>query len=66
MRAEEDPKLLARLPLALKTFYDADVLEEDAILAWGAGATGKARTAAQPLLTWLAEAEEDDDDDDEQ
>ena len=58
-RAAAEPALLARLPIALKHLYDADVLDEDAIVAWGGRAAPDARRAAEPLLAWLAEADSD-------
>ena len=60
-RAAAEPALLARLPIALKHLYDADVLDEDAIVAWGGRAAPDARRAAEPLLAWLAEADSDSD-----
>ena len=44
---------------ALKRLYDADVLDEDAIVAWGGRAAPGARRAAEPLLAWLAAADSD-------
>ena len=58
-RAAAEPALLARLPIALKRLYDADVLDEDAIVAWGGRAAPDARRAAEPLLAWLAAADSD-------
>ncbi|KAI8852116.1 domain found in IF2B/IF5-domain-containing protein [Chytridium lagenaria] len=67
--------LLGKTPLILKAFYDADLIEESVILAWGEKASKKfverkmakeIRTKAEPFLKWLKEAEEDDDDDDEE
>ena len=61
----------------LKHLYDADVVSEDAMLSWaGSGAKsilksalGPFRTACQPFIDWLQEAEEsegeEDDDEDE-
>lgn len=64
-------KSVAKILMAM---YDAELLSEEAILAWHAsGATPKGlsqeasaalRGEALPMITWLKTAEEDDDDDD--
>lgn len=68
---------LREVPRVLKAMYDADVAEEDVIIAWfrknNAGAVldvplsgGKAvRDAAQPFIAWLEEADDDEDEEDE-
>jgi len=68
------PALGKAFPLALKQLYDADVLDEEVILAWAQqgvtyefspqGLTAEQvkalRLAAEPFVTWLNEAESDD------
>jgi len=63
-------------PVLLKTLYDEDVVDEDAILLWAGceggeedeylvvldeGKRGKLREAAKPLVEWLEEAESEED-----
>jgi len=52
----------------IKTLYDEDICNEEVLLAWGDKASGKyvkkdfskdLIKMAQPVLTWLKEAEED-------
>ena len=73
------PALKIKFPLLLKALYDADILEEEHIVGWAAvaGATqyspeelserslAALRLTAQPLVTWLEEAESDDDSEDD-
>jgi translation initiation factor 5 len=57
------PELLPKTPQIFKLFYDADIVEEEIILAWHEKATKKfagdkelakkVREAAQPLIDWL-------------
>ncbi|KAI9187864.1 eukaryotic translation initiation factor 5 [Blastocladiella emersonii ATCC 22665] len=59
-----------KVPVMLKNIYELDLVDEAAILAWGARATKKwtgkkalsqqVRDAAEAFLNWLKEAEEDD------
>ncbi len=78
MLTEEEPSLLPKAPLVMKALYDEDILEEESIIAWHEGgpklnkrlgiseAQGAAiRKAADPLVTWLKEAEEEDDEDED-
>ncbi|KAJ1332531.1 hypothetical protein BSLG_008833 [Batrachochytrium salamandrivorans] len=70
----EYPELLPKVALILKALYDADLIEEEVILAWGDKPSKKyvdrkiskdIRVRAEPFLTWLREAEEDDDEDED-
>jgi len=71
-KAQEDLKthLVARIALVLQKLYEADVLEEDAILSWaqsppevsvsvGRDVATYARKCAKPLVDWLQSAEEE-------
>lgn len=65
------PELLPKTPQIIKLFYDAEILEEEIILAWYDKPTKKyagdkelakkVRDAAQPLIDWLKNAEEESD-----
>ncbi|XP_057715740.1 eukaryotic translation initiation factor 5 [Corythoichthys intestinalis] len=75
-------QLLQRVPIILKDFYDADLLEEDVIFAWAEKVSKKyvskelakeIHAKAAPFIKWLKEAEEesegsdqDDDQDDDE
>ncbi|XP_026481983.1 eukaryotic translation initiation factor 5 [Ctenocephalides felis] len=63
--------LLNKVPGILKLFYDADILEEKALLDWGGKVSKKyiskelcqeIHTKAEPFIRWLQEAEEEDSD----
>eukprot|EP00879_Flechtneria_rotunda_P006464 GHRR01006793.1.p1 GENE.GHRR01006793.1~~GHRR01006793.1.p1 ORF type:complete len:331 (+),score=124.63 GHRR01006793.1:1592-2584(+) len=70
------PERLREAPLALKALYDADITEEDIILAWHgradaakvldvpADGAASVRKAVQPVIDWLQEAESDEEEDD--
>lgn len=67
-------KLMDKVPGILKLLYDADILEEKAILEWSQKVSKKyvsKEVAAQihekanPFIKWLQEAEEEESDDDE-
>jgi len=49
--------LLLALAATLHKLWEADVLAEGALRAWAAAAASKPARFAQPLLSWLAEAE---------
>uniref|UniRef100_A0A674B4S2 Eukaryotic translation initiation factor 5 n=1 Tax=Salmo trutta TaxID=8032 RepID=A0A674B4S2_SALTR len=61
-------QLLPRVPIVLKDLYDADLLEEDVILAWAEKVSKKyvskelakeIHAKAAPFVKWLKEAEEE-------
>mmetsp|Transcript_2976 Transcript_2976/g.3361 ORF Transcript_2976/g.3361 Transcript_2976/m.3361 type:complete len:214 (+) Transcript_2976:197-838(+) len=66
----------AKIPLFLKFLYDEDVVEEDTILEWYDGSLtveharavvpedviAEIKLKAEPIVTWLKEADEDDED----
>lgn len=72
------PNLMGFFPVILKHLYDADIVEEEAMLMW-AGEEGRSeeftppslsdeqvaalRAKAEPFVTWLEEADEEGDDD---
>ncbi|KAM3959709.1 eukaryotic translation initiation factor 5 isoform 2-T3 [Aphomia sociella] len=66
------PALLPKVPAILKLLYDADIVEEKAMLEWASKPSRKyaskelvaeVRKRAQPFLDWLNDAEEDSSDD---
>lgn len=80
MRKVHRPNLMGFFPVILKHLYDADIVEEEAMLMW-AGEEGRSeeftppalrdeqvaalRAKATPFVTWLEEADVEGDDDDE-
>ena len=72
---KDHPELIKSIPNILMQYYNADLISEEVVTKWGAkpskkyvdGPTSKkVRAAAQPFLTWLADAESDDDEEDEE
>jgi translation initiation factor 5 len=66
--------LLPKAPLIFKAFYDADLVDEEVILAWGEKSSKKyvdrkiskeILEKAEPFLKWLREAEEESSEDEE-
>ena len=53
-------RVRAELAPLLQALYEADVLDEAAIMSWAAKTTALAREAAEPMLRWLREAEEEE------
>jgi translation initiation factor 5 len=64
-----------KVPVMLKVIYELDIVDEEAILAWGEKPTKKftgkkktsqlVRDAAEPFLTWLKSEGDDEESDDE-
>ncbi|KAK3375052.1 domain found in IF2B/IF5-domain-containing protein [Podospora didyma] len=70
----QDPEIFNKVVKILQQYYALDIVPEPVIVKWGSKASKKyvdlatskkVRKAAEPFLTWLAEAEEEEDDDDE-
>jgi translation initiation factor 5 len=68
---KEDPELLSQIVKILQHYYTCDLLTEEVAEKWGTKASKKyvdlrmskkIRKAAEPFLTWLAEAEEESED----
>jgi len=68
------PDLVGQVPKVLLAIYQADLVEEGTLQAWGSKASKKyvdvstskkVRKAAEPFLQWLANAESEEDSDDE-
>lgn len=66
--------LLPKVAAILKTFYDEDIIDEEVLLDWAKKVSKKYVTKelseqihkkAEPLITWLKEAEEESSDEDE-
>eukprot|EP00996_Jenningsia_fusiforme_P001641 NODE_2512_length_1181_cov_27.063604_g2294_i0.p1 GENE.NODE_2512_length_1181_cov_27.063604_g2294_i0~~NODE_2512_length_1181_cov_27.063604_g2294_i0.p1 ORF type:complete len:360 (+),score=79.81 NODE_2512_length_1181_cov_27.063604_g2294_i0:95-1081(+) len=69
-----DKNILPKFKIALKKFYDYDVLSEEAIINWHEAKAVKGlsketqaslKESAQPLIDWLRQNEEDEDEDEE-
>lgn len=76
LRGQKDPAFFKKTTNILMAFYEQDVITEEMLtkLKWGSKASKryididtskKVRKAAEPFLTWLAEADEDDDEESE-
>jgi len=72
--AERTDQLMGRMAHIVKALYDNDVCEEETLLSWGEKPTKKYVSkelakemikVAQPVLTWLKEADEASEEDDE-
>ncbi len=68
-------KLLPRVAVILKTFFDEDIIDEEVILEWAKKVSKKyvskdlseqIHKKAEPFVTWLKEAEEESSDEDEE
>jgi translation initiation factor 5 len=71
----DHPELIPQIPKILLGYYQADLLSEDVLKAWGSKASKKyvdvatskkVRKSAEPFLTWLEEAESDEDSEEEE
>jgi len=69
---QDDERLFDGFMVTCKEMYDADILGEDAIIAWVEHKKGQADgdmepylTQMQPFVDWLEEADESDSDDEE-
>lgn len=75
--ADEHPEMYEKVVKILQLYYHHDLVSEEVATKWGSKASKKyvdlatskkVRKAAEPFLTWLAEAEsesEEEDDDEE-
>ncbi len=71
----EHPEMLDKVVKILHLYYNSDLISEEVVSKWGAKASRKytdlttsrkVRKAAEPFLTWLAEAEEEESDEEEE
>eukprot|EP00983_Pelagomonas_calceolata_P036157 1131221-Pelagomonas_calceolata.AAC.3 len=74
-RSVNAPERVKETPIVLKAMYDADLADEDIIMAWAgkkdaagilgldANATKDVRRLAAPFVSWLQEADETESDD---
>lgn len=71
---KEQPEMYDKIVKILQLYYHHDLVSEEVVTKWGSKASKKyvdlatskkVRKAAEPFLTWLAEAEEEDSDDEE-
>lgn len=74
MQGKEHPELYEKVVKILQLYYQSDLLGEEVVTKWGTKASKKyvdlatskkVRKAAEPFLTWLAEAEEESSEDEE-
>jgi len=73
LNGKDHPDLYQQVVKILQLYYHFDLISEEVVTKWGTKASKKyidlatskkVRKAAEPFLTWLAEAEEEDSDDD--
>lgn len=66
--------MLDKVVKILQLYYHHDLISEEVVTKWGSKASKKyvdlsvskkVRKAAEPFITWLAEAEEEDSDEEE-
>ncbi|KAK3331958.1 domain found in IF2B/IF5-domain-containing protein [Cercophora scortea] len=71
---KEFPEMYEKVVKILQLYYHNDLVSEEVVTKWGSKASKKyvdlstskkVRKAAEPFLTWLAEAESEEDSDDE-
>ncbi len=74
LRLKEQPQVLQQVVKILQLYYALDLISEEVVTKWGTRASKKyvdlsvskkVRKAAEPFLTWLAEASEEEESDDE-
>lgn len=74
INGKDKPELYSQLVKILQLFYHFDLVSEEVVTKWGTKASKKyidlatskkVRKAAEPFITWLAEASSEEDDDDE-
>ncbi|EOO02728.1 putative eukaryotic translation initiation factor 5 protein [Phaeoacremonium minimum UCRPA7] len=72
--AKDHPDFYEKVVKILQLYYHHDLISEEVVTKWGSRASKKyvdlatskkVRKAAEPFLTWLAEASEEESDDDE-
>jgi len=72
---KDNPELIKSVPNILMAYYNEDLITEEVVTKWGTKASKKyvdtptskkVRKAAEPFLTWLAEASEEEDEEDEE
>ncbi|KAL2256752.1 hypothetical protein VTK26DRAFT_1175 [Humicola hyalothermophila] len=72
--SKEQPGMFDKIVKILQLYYHHDLISEEVVTKWGSKASKKyvdlatskkVRKAAEPFLTWLAEAEEEDSDEEE-
>lgn len=70
--AKDHPDMYEKVVKILQLYYHHDLISEEVVTKWGSKASKKyvdlstskkVRKAAEPFITWLAEAEEEDSDD---
>ena len=75
INGKDKPELYTQLVKILQLYYHFDLVSEEVVTKWGAKASKKyidlatskkVRKAAEPFLTWLAEASEEEDDSDDE
>ncbi|KAK3322130.1 domain found in IF2B/IF5-domain-containing protein [Apodospora peruviana] len=68
--SKDHPELIGKVTTILHLYYNHDLVSEEVVTKWGSRASKKyvdlatskkVRKAAEPFLTWLAEAEEESD-----
>lgn len=72
---KDHPKLIKSVPTVLMAYYNEGLITEDVVAKWGSKASKKyvdtttskkVRKAAEPFLTWLAEAESEEDEEEDE
>jgi translation initiation factor 5 len=72
LHMKENPDILNQVTKILMNYYERDLVSEEVVTKWGTRASKKyvdlatskkVRKAAEPFLTWLAEAESEDEED---